>query len=129
VSCDFSTLLNLDSGDLDQLNDALQECSAVLEDPMLWVWAIAFTIFCAAVGALIGKYKNAIARDALLGAVFGPFGWIASLLLPKVQPKRQCPTCKRPVDAGDAHCRHCGTALAPNSSASRTLTPPGKGQK
>jgi hypothetical protein len=129
VSCDFSTLLNLDSGDLDQLNDALQECSAVLEDPMLWVWAVLFTVFCAAVGALIGKYKNAVRRDALLGAVFGPFGWIVSLLLPKVQPKRQCPACKRPVDAADAHCRHCGTALGPNSGASRALTPPAKGQK
>ena len=40
-----------------------------------------------------------------------PLGWIISLCTPVSKPKPQCRACKRPVDASDAHCRHCGAKL------------------
>jgi hypothetical protein len=113
MGCDFSSLANIDPADPEQANALLQQCTAALTDPSLWLWVIVLTIVCAAVGALIGKYKNAIVRDAILGAALGPIGWIISLCLPPAKPKPVCPACKRLVDAGDAHCRHCGAALAP----------------
>lgn len=115
MNCDFSALENIDLADPEQANALLQQCTAALTDPSLWLWAIAFTVVCAAVGALIGKYKNSIARDALLGAALGPIGWVISLCLaqPKPKPKPVCRACRRIVAAGDAHCRHCGAALAP----------------
>ncbi|MDR3387075.1 MAG: hypothetical protein P4L92_08500 [Rudaea sp.] len=113
MSCDFTALANIDPSDPDQANALLQQCSGALTDPNLWLWAIVFTIVCAAVGALIGKYKNAVVRDTILGATLGPIGWIVSLCMPVVKPRPVCPACKRAVDAGDRHCRHCGTALAP----------------
>ena len=112
MSCDFSALATIDPADPEQANALLQQCTAALTDPKLWFWAIVFTVVCAAVGALIGKYKNAIVRDAILGAALGPIGWIISLFLPTAKPKPVCPACKRPVAAGDVHCRHCGAALA-----------------
>lgn len=124
MSCDFSALANVDPADPDQANALLQQCTAALIDPSLWWWALAFTVACAAVGALIGKYKNTIVRDAVLGAVLGPIGWVISLCTPVAKPKPACPACKRVVDAGDAHCRHCGAKLGNvgngNSIASRS---------
>ncbi len=112
MACDFSSLTNLDPTDPDQANALLQQCTAALTDPKLWLWAIVFTIACAAVGALIGKYKKAIVRDAILGAAFGPIGWIISLCMPVAKLKRACSGCKRVVDSGDKHCRYCGASLA-----------------
>jgi hypothetical protein len=111
MSCDFAALANIDPDDPDQANELLQQCTAALTDPSLWFWAIVFTVVCIAVGALIGKYKNAVMRDALLGAALGPIGWVISLCLPVRKPKTLCPACKREAGAGDAHCRHCGTKL------------------
>lgn len=112
MSCDFATLSKAqESGDPDQVLDLLQQCNDALTDPTLWYWAIGFTVVCAVVGALIGKYKNAIVRDTMLGLVLGPIGWAISLLLPAVKPKPVCPDCKRRVEAGDKHCRYCGAAL------------------
>ena len=119
VSCDLSTLTNLDPTDPDAAQRLLDQCTQTLTDPSLWIWAIVFTVACAVVGALIGKYKNAIARDALLGAALGPIGWIISLLLPVQKPKPSCPKCRKPVDAGDKHCRHCGAALSPSPAGGR----------
>jgi hypothetical protein len=113
MSCDFSALSNLDPTDPDQAPRLLEECTRVLTDPTLWFWAIAFTVIGAVVGAWIGKRKNAIARDTLLGAALGPIGWIISLVLPAVKPKPACPACAGEVGAGDAHCRHCGAKLKP----------------
>lgn len=112
MSCDVGALLNLDASDPEQVNGLLEQCMQSAFDPMLWFWAIAFTIVGAVVGALIGKRKNAVARDTLLGAALGPIGWIISLTLPAVKPKPTCPNCKGEVAAGDAHCRHCGAKLA-----------------
>jgi hypothetical protein len=115
MSCDFSALANLDLTDPDLATQLLQECTRTLTDPVLWFWAIAFTVVGAVVGWWIGKRNNAVARDTLLGAALGPIGWIVSWYLPapKPKPKPACPACKREVDAGDAHCRHCGVKLGP----------------
>ncbi|HWU53479.1 MAG TPA: hypothetical protein VN153_11780 [Tahibacter sp.] len=114
MACDFSALANLDPTDPDAAQRLLDQCTQTLTDPTLWIWAIVITVVCAAVGALIGKYKNAVVRDAVLGAALGPIGWIISMLLPVLKPKPACPQCRKPVDAGDAHCRHCGARLSPS---------------
>ena len=90
MSCDFTALSNLDPTDPDATQRLLEQCTATLTDPTLWIWAIVFTVACAAVGALIGKYKNAIARDTLLGLALGPIGWAISLLLPARKPPAKC---------------------------------------
>jgi hypothetical protein len=108
MDCDLTALANLDPADPETTQRLLSACTAALTDPSLWVWTIVFTVVCAAVGALIGKYKNAIVRDTILGAALGPIGWIISLLLPAQKPKPLCSQCRKPVDAGDTYCRHCG---------------------
>jgi hypothetical protein len=111
MSCDLNALNALDPTEPDQATQLLQECTHTLMNPTLWFWAIALTVVGAVVGAWIGKRKNAVTRDTLLGAMLGPIGWIISLALPAAKPKSACPACKREVDAGDAHCRHCGAKL------------------
>jgi hypothetical protein len=111
MACDLRALANLDGSDPEQVAALLRECTAVLEDPSLWLWTIALTVVGAAVGALIGRYKNAVVRDAILGAALGPIGWIISLCLPTPKPPPTCPACARTVAAGDRHCRHCGARL------------------
>jgi len=111
MACDLATLASADSSDPEQMLQVLDQCTQALSDPRLWFWAIVLTIICAAVGAMIGRRKNAVVRDAILGAALGPIGWIISLCLPATKPKPACPACKRPVDPGDVHCRHCGAKL------------------
>ena len=89
----------------------LDECTRALTDPRLWFWTIAFTVACGFVGALIGRRRKTVVRDAILGAALGPIGWIVSLFLGVPKPRPQCPSCRREVGAADAHCRHCGAAL------------------
>lgn len=119
MACDFSALSNLDPTDPDAAQRLLEQCTATLTDPTLWIWAIVFTVACAAVGALIGKYKNAIARDTLLGLALGPIGWAISLLLPARKPPMKCSACGKVVDAADKHCRHCGAAISPSPAGGR----------
>jgi len=111
MACDFSALANLDPADPEQASALLQQCTATLTDPALWGWAIAFTVIGAVVGAWIGKRRNTVKRDLLLGAALGPLGWVVSLLLPKGKPVTKCARCGGVVEARDAHCRHCGAAL------------------
>ena len=112
MNCDVATLTQvLQSADPDEQMETLDACFAVLSDPTLWYWLIGFTIVCALVGALIGKYKNAVVRDTLLGLALGPIGWGISLLLPKAVPKPPCRACGKPIAAGDKYCRHCGAPL------------------
>lgn len=115
MACDLSALANLDPTDPEATQQLLTQCTAALTDPTLWIWAIVFTIVGVLVGAWIGKRKNAVARDALLGAALGPIGWIISLLLPARKAPARCPVCAKHVDAGDAHCRHCGAKLGAGS--------------
>ena len=111
MACDFTALANVDSEDPEQLLQLLDQCTRAATDPRLWAWAIALTIIGGVVGAWIGKRKNAVVRDAILGAALGPIGWIISWFLPVSRSKPACPACKREVGAGDAHCRHCGARL------------------
>jgi hypothetical protein len=111
MSCDFTALANVDPEDPDQSMRLLQECTRTLTDPTLWFWAIVFTVVGALVGWFIGKRKNAVTRDVILGAALGPIGWLISLVLPSPRPPPSCPACQRVVAAGDAHCRHCGAKL------------------
>jgi hypothetical protein len=111
VSCDWLALLHVESAsDPAEALDTLTVCAT---DPQLWIWGIVATVVCTAVGALIGKYKNAVMRDAVLGAALGPIGWIISAFLPANKPAPKCRACGRNVDKNDAHCRHCGAALRP----------------
>jgi hypothetical protein len=117
MDCDVSTLLDaIQSGDADQQMQALASCSDSVFDPTLWYWLIGFTIVCAVVGALIGKYKNAVVRDTVLGLALGPIGWLISLLLPKRAKNASgppyCGSCGKSVIAGDKYCRHCGALIA-----------------
>src|SRR5215471_8317240 len=111
MACDFSALSSIDPGDPEQATRLLDECTQALTSPQLWLWTIVFTIVGAVVGAWIGRRKNAVVRDALLGAALGPIGWVISLLMPADKPQPLCPACRRVVAAGDRHCRHCGTKL------------------
>ena len=108
MNCDLSALLHLDSLDPDQALETIGACAA---DPQLWLWGLIGTLVCAGVGALIGKYKQAVVRDTVLGAALGPIGWVVSLCLPKGKPTPRCPQCRREITAQDAHCRHCGAKL------------------
>ncbi|MBS0590115.1 MAG: hypothetical protein JSR65_05700 [Proteobacteria bacterium] len=81
--CDLTALSQaLSSSDPDEQMRTLDACMAVLTDPTLWLWMLAFTVISALVGALIGKMKHAVLRDTLLGLAFGPVGWAISLMLP-----------------------------------------------
>ncbi len=117
MDCDFSALATADTADPEQLLLLIDQCTKTLADPKLWIWALVLTVVCGAVGALIGKRKNAVARDAILGAALGPIGWIISLCLPVAKPKPACRVCRKPVEAGDAHCRHCGAKLQPSRTS------------
>lgn len=111
-NCDLATLTQaLQSDDPDAQMQVLDACFSVLTDPSLWYWLIGFTVVSAVVGALIGKYKNAIVRDTLLGLALGPIGWGISLLLPRQVPKPPCRACGKPTEANDKFCRHCGAPL------------------
>jgi hypothetical protein len=120
MACDLATLATLDTQDVEQMLQAIDQCTRVVFDPRMWIWALVLTVVCGAVGALIGKRKNAVVRDTILGAALGPIGWIISLCLPVAKPTPRCPACKRDVDAGDAHCRHCGAKLRKGNDAARS---------
>jgi len=111
MACDFTALANVDSEDPEQLLQLLDQCTRAATDPRLWLWALVLTVVCGAVGAWIGKRRNSVMRDAILGATLGPIGWIISWFLQVAKPKPLCQACKGEVGAGDAHCRHCGARL------------------
>jgi hypothetical protein len=119
MACDFSALNQIDTSDPEQANALLQECTAALLSPDLWAWAIGLTLVGAIVGALIGRKKNTIVRDMLLGAALGPIGWIISVKSPAPTPQKKCPSCGVIVAASDAFCRTCGTALTPSPAGGR----------
>ena len=108
MACDYGALWNVGSAPPDEAFDVLQACTS---DPHLWIWSIVGTLVCAGVGALIGKYKNAVLRDAVLGAALGPIGWLISLFLPRQKTWPKCPACQHTVPPDDAHCRYCGAKL------------------
>src|SRR5215471_12848561 len=101
MACDLTSLSSIDPGDPEQAARLLDECTQALTSPRLWFWTLVFTVVGAVVGAWIGKRKNAVVRDALLGAALGPIGWVISLLLPPSKPAPKCPACQRDASAGD----------------------------
>jgi hypothetical protein len=111
MACDLQSLTELDGSDPAQWTAVLQDCTALLQDPRLWLWTSVLTVVGALIGALIGRYKRAVLRDTLLGAALGPLGWIVSLCLPRSPLPRICPDCAQPAAASDRHCRHCGRRL------------------
>jgi hypothetical protein len=111
MACDFSALDQIDTSDPEQANALLQQCTAALLSPDLWAWAIGLTIVGAVVGAWIGRKKNTVVRDALLGAALGPIGWIISWRMPRKPVVKNCPRCKAAVGPGDAYCKTCGRKL------------------
>ena len=116
MACDFSALDQIDTSDPEQANALLQECTKTLLSPDLWAWAIGITIVGAIVGAWIGRKKNTMVRDALLGAALGPIGWMISAKSATAKPPKKCPSCSAPVGPTDAFCKSCGTRLATTRS-------------
>ena len=111
MACDFSALDQIDTSDPEQAQALLQECTKALLSPELWAWAIGLTVVGALVGAWIGKKKNAVARDTLLGAALGPIGWIISAYLPARKPIKKCSSCGTQIAPTDAFCKSCGKKL------------------
>jgi hypothetical protein len=111
MACDLSALDQIDTSDPEQANALLQECTQAIFSPELWAWAIGLTVVGAVVGAWIGRKKNTMLRDALLGAALGPIGWIISARMAPRQPPRKCLSCGTLVAPTDAFCKSCGKKL------------------
>ncbi len=111
MACDLSALDQIDTSDPGQLDSLMQECTSAIFSPELWAWAIGLTVAGAIVGAWIGRKRNSMLRDALLGAALGPVGWVISLRLAKRPAERKCPGCGVVVAESDAYCRNCGRKL------------------
>lgn len=66
----------------------------------------------AVVGGLLGKHlKDQMGAGALLGALFGPIGWVAVFLIEDNQ--RLCPACRSRVPTDATICKHCRSELPP----------------
>lgn len=108
-ACTLSALANLDQSDPDAVQALLQACTDALLDPSLWWWALAITLFCAVVGALIGKAKGRWLAGLLWGAALGPLGWLIVAL--SRSGFVECVECGRPNAPAAKVCRHCGVDL------------------
>lgn len=108
--CTLAALASVDQGDPEAVQALLQTCIGTLLDPALWWWALALTIGCAAIGALIGWMKGRWLAGLLWGAALGPVGWIVVLLMRA--NTRECPECGHANAASAKTCGHCGVDLA-----------------
>ena len=64
----------------------------------------------AVIGYLLGNAKNEGAAGAIMGAFFGPLGWLMILCIGDERPL--CPLCQGRLPSGQvARCRHCGGDL------------------
>lgn len=59
----------------------------------------------AVVGGIIGGSRNNGAGGVVLGALFGPIGWILVFFMDN---RAQCPACRGRVPDGAMRCQHCG---------------------
>ncbi|MBO9662788.1 zinc ribbon domain-containing protein [Dokdonella sp.] len=105
-ACTLSALTSLDQTDPDAVQALLQTCIESLFDPMLWEWALAITVACAVIGALIGKAKGRWLAGLLWGAALGPIGWLIVAL--SKSGFVECPDCGQPNAPSAKVCRHCG---------------------
>lgn len=76
--------------------------------------ALAYLIFWAGLGAVIGGYlghtfKNRAFDGVFLSLLCGWVGWIIILMLPDRRPK--CEQCKTPIRKGAKVCAACGAKL------------------
>ncbi len=60
---------------------------------------------CCFLGLYLGGHRERPALGMFLGATLGPFGLVATLLLPFPE---LCPQCLDDIPAGARRCRHCG---------------------
>jgi hypothetical protein len=79
------------------------------EDQMTLVCLVAWAITGALIGFLCGKARGQEAAGALLGALFGPLGWLVTFALADRRPK--CAECGGVVIRNARRCRHCGAGL------------------
>lgn len=113
----YERFLAFDGSDPAGLERVLEACTAALLDPVLWWWALAFTVVGAAGGALIGWFRGRLAVGLILGAALGPLGWLAMPLLPANYVA--CPSCSCNNRPGAKRCRHCGVDMAAAAQVSR----------
>lgn len=108
-ACTFEALANLDQTDPDAVQAMLQACVDSLLDPGLWKWALAITLACAVVGALIGNAKGRWLAGLIWGAVLGPIGWLVVAL--SKSGFVECSECGQSNAPAAKVCRHCGIDL------------------
>lgn len=109
ATCTLEALANLDQTDPEAVQALLQTCVDSLLDPVLWQWALAITLACAVVGALIGKAKGRWLAGLLWGLALGPIGWLIVAL--SRSGFVECPECGQPNAPVAKVCRHCGVDL------------------
>lgn len=79
MECTLASLSRVDLADPIDTQALLNGCMSVLLDPAIWLWAIAFTLACGAIGALIGWWRDGRWRAGLIwGLVLGPLGWLVT---------------------------------------------------
>jgi hypothetical protein len=100
---------NIDPADPEAAQAALQTCTRVLLDPLVWQWALGITAVCALVGLAIGYARGRWLAGLVWGAALGPIGW-AVVLLSKAG-LIECPDCGRGNVPRAKACRHCGVNL------------------
>jgi hypothetical protein len=100
---------SVDAADPDTVQAALQTCTRVLLDPLVWEWALGITMVCALVGLVIGYVRGRWLAGLVWGAALGPIGW-AIVLLSK-SGLIECPDCGRGNVPRAKACRHCGINL------------------
>jgi hypothetical protein len=109
-ACSLRELSELDMNDIDALRDLLEQCTALLLDPIVWLWTIVFTIVTVAVGSLIGWYKGRTIVGLVWGAALGPIGWLVMAFYPISW--KTCSQCGRVERADRRRCNACGAALS-----------------
>ncbi|MCK9539773.1 hypothetical protein [Dokdonella sp.] len=116
----LDALLHADLADPEAAQQAVQTCTRALLDANLWAWALGITVFCAAVGALIGYVRGRWLVGLAWGAALGPIGWLVMLLTSS--QRVECPACSRGNPPGARSCRHCGVNLQAAARASARAT-------
>ncbi len=83
TECTLAALSRVDLTDPIATQALLDSCISLLLAPETWLWAIAFTIGSAAVGAAIGWWRDGRWLAGLVwGLVLGPLGWLVTAFGP-----------------------------------------------